>query len=341
MKRAVLTGIIVAALVFTARSAFAGGGHYQGGYVNIRDFVSPPVKGLVALIYNPFYWSNEYRGDNGKKLAPVTATKSYSVRDLLRIDATVSADVNVDVFSYADSPLLFYFSDMKIFGAKYACGVAPSYNYIRTKLTADVTGTLKVNGREVASSSRSIKLEDSDSGFGDLMARPVMLDWSGERYDLVASYSFYAPTGRYDPAALANVGLGYWSHEISLGGLYYFDKTKMTALLCNATYEINTRMTGQDVYPGENIILEYGVEHFFYPWFEVALSGSSEFQVTDDFGSQARNKSNDLMVHSAGGEFDLWVIPDKVSLVGRYFYQYYAENDLIGQGANATVRVLF
>lgn len=341
MNRIILAVLLIAIVSLISGPAYAGGGHYQGGYVNIRDFVSPPLKGLVALIYNPFYWSNDYRGDNGKRLAPVTESKSYNIRDILRVDATVSADLDVDVFSYAINPLLFYFTDLKILGARYACGIAPSYNYIRTRLTADVNGKLTVNGKEIASSSRSIKVEDSDSGFGDLMVRPVMLDWSGDSYDIVAAYSFYAPTGRYVPSDMANVGLGYWSHEISFGGLYYFDKTKMTALLCNATYEINTRMTGQDTYPGENIILEYGVEHFFYPWFEVALSGSSEFQVTDDFGSNARNKSDKLMVHSVGGEFDLWIIPDKVSLVGRYFYQYYAENDLMGQGANATVRIIF
>lgn len=341
MKKIGILVIIAVAFTGMIGTAHAGGGHYQGNYTNVRDFVSPPVKGFVALVYNPFYWSSEYRGDNGKKLQPISDTKSYSIRDLIHIDATVTADIDVDIASYAINPIFFYFSDFKILGAKYACGIGPSYNYVYAKLNADVTGTLKVNGREVASATRNIKIEDSDSGFGDMMVRPLMLDWSGERYDIVASYEFFAPTGHFAENKLANVGLGYWSHEFAVGGLYYFDKTKMTCLLLNATYEINTRMTGKDVYPGQNIILEYGVEHFFYPNLEVALTGSSEFQVTDDWGSQARNKSQKLMVHSVGGEFDWWVVPDKLSIGGRYFYQYYAENDLIGSGANATARIIF
>lgn len=341
MRQIVPAFVVVMVALVCASSAYAGGGHYQGGYVNVRDFVEPPTKGFVALIYNPFYWSSEYRNDDGKKLPAMIKTQEFKIRDLFTVDVTTSVDLNVDVFSYAVNPLFFYFSDLEIFGAKYACGVAPSYNYIRTKITADVGGTLSVAGNRVASASRTIVVEESDSGFGDLMARPLMLDWAGERYDLVLAYSFYAPTGHYDQNKIANVGLGYWSHEISFGGLYYFDKTHMTALLCNATYELNTRMTGQDTYPGQNIILEYGVEHFFYPNFEVALTGSSEFQVTDDFGTGARNKSEHLMVHSAGGEFDWWIIPNKCSLVAKYFCQYYAENDLIGQGANATMRLIF
>jgi hypothetical protein len=321
--------------------AYAGGGHYQPGYANIRDFVSPPEKGVVVLMYNPFYWSGEYRNDDGRKLQPLGASRSLNVKEMFTIDLTAQADIDVDIFSYATNPLIFYFSDIKILGAKYAAGIAPSYNYIYTKLDVDLGGSIAVNGTTIASANRHIKMEDSDSGFGDMMARPIMLDWTGEHYDAVFAYSFYAPTGHYAENKLANVGLGYWSHELSLGGLYYPNKNRTTAILFNATYELNTRMSGSDVYPGQNVILEYGVDHFFNKYLEVGVSGSSYFQVTEDFGSAAKNKSNKMMAHAVGGEVDLWIIPGKMSVVGRYFYQYYAQNDLKGQGANGTVRIIF
>ncbi len=89
------------------------------------------------------------------------------------------------------------------------------------------------------------------------------------------------------------------------------------------------------------MILEYGIDHFFNKYLEAAVSGSSYFQVTDDFGTAAKNKSNKIMTHAVGGEVDIWLIPGKMSLVGRYFYQYYSENNLKGQGANATMRIIF
>ena len=340
MKKILITVIILVLLLNFIQPVFAGGGHYQPGYVNIRDFVEPPINGFVALIYNPFYWSGEYMADNGKKLQPLTAGRSVTIKDAITVNVTSAADLNVKIFSYAVNPLLFYFSDLKILGAKYAFGIAPSYNYVYAKIGADLSGTLSINGKPVASASRQVKVEDSDSGFGDMMVRPLMLDWGSDRYDVVLSYSFYAPTGHYDKNSLANVGLGYWSHEISFGGLYYFNK-KATAILCNGTYEFNTRMSGQDIYPGQNLILEYGIDQFLSKRLEVGVTGSSYFQMTNNFGTNALNKSNREMVHSVGGEVNLWIIPNKFSIGGRYFYQYYAENDLKGQGANATVRILF
>ena len=341
MKK-ILTAIIIPVLLLSfIQPAFAKGGHYRPGFANVRDFVMPPqFKGFAVLIYNPFYWSGEYMADNGKKLQPLTADRSVTINNTITADVTGTADLNVKMFSYDVNPMLFYCSNFNILGAKYAVGIAPSYNYVYTKIDADLNGTLSINGTPVKSASGHVKVEDSDSGFGDLMVRPLMLDWGSDRYDIVLAYSFYAPTGHYAENKLANVGLGYWSHDISFGGLYYFNK-KATAVLCNATYEFNTRMSGQDTYPGQNLILEYGIDQFLNKWLEVAVSGSSYFQMTDDFGTSAHSKSNHEMVHSVGGEVDLWLIPNRVSIVGRYFYQYYGENAMKGQGANATVNILF
>jgi hypothetical protein len=320
-------------------------GHYQGGYTNIRDFISPPSKGFVALIYDPFYWGGDYRGHSGKKVDSVSGSRSIKIgpHDGIDITATAKADIDVDIFSYTFQPLLFYFTDWEILGAKYGAGIAPAYTHVHTKVSADISGDITIDGRHFSrsiSGTRHVEREDSDSGFGDLMAKPVMLDWSSDNYDIVASYSFYAPTGSYDKKSLANAGLGYWSHTISFGGLGYLNK-KATAILCNMVYEFNTKKTGTDVYPGQNIILEYGVSQYFATWFAVGVSGASYFQVTDNTGADAINKSDKQQYHSVSGEVVLWLIPGKFGLTGRYFYQYYGENTLVGHGANAAASILF
>ena len=341
MKNIVMAAIVLALSLSFIQPVFAGGGHYQPGYANVRDFVVPPQqKGFAVLIYNPFYWSGEYMADNGKKLQPLSAGRSISINNAITVDVTATADLNIKMFSYNVNPIFFYCSDFSILGAKYSAGIAPSYSYVHAEVDADINAALSVNGTRVEAASRHVKVEDSDSGFGDLMVRPLMLDWGSDRYDIAFSYSFYAPTGSYERNKLANVGLGYWSHDISLGGLYYFNK-KATAILCNATYEFNSRISGQDTNPGQNLALEYGIDQFLNKRLEVAVSGSSYFQTTDDSGADARNRSDHEMIHSVGGEANLWLIPNKFSITGRYFYQYYAENALKGQGANATVRILF
>jgi hypothetical protein len=37
-------------------------------------------------------------------------------------------------------------------------------------------------------------------GFGDLYVQPLKIGWKSPRIDIVAGYSFYAPTGRFTPA---------------------------------------------------------------------------------------------------------------------------------------------
>ena len=66
MKKILTTVIILVLLLSFIKPVFAGGGHYQPGYTNVRDFAEPQSPGFAALIYNPFYWSGEYMVNNGK-----------------------------------------------------------------------------------------------------------------------------------------------------------------------------------------------------------------------------------------------------------------------------------
>lgn len=45
-------------------------------------------------------------------------------------------------------------------------------------------------------------------GISDTVISPIALGWHGKRADSIASYTLYAPTGRYEDGASNNTGLG-------------------------------------------------------------------------------------------------------------------------------------
>ncbi len=58
---------------------------------------------------------------------------------------------------------------------------------------------------------------DSKTGlaYTDMYVQPFQLGWHKKRYDALAGYGLYMPTGRFTPGATNNTGLGMWSHEFS------------------------------------------------------------------------------------------------------------------------------
>jgi len=341
MKKLALLFVFWAAVLLYFAQIACAEGHYQGGITNIRDFVAPPMEGFAVLWYNPFYTTDDIRDNNGKKIESLSGSRTIKLgpNNRIIINLTGTLSIDPDLKSYTTQPLLAYFKNLDMLGgARYGLIVAPAYSYVDVEIRANLTGNVTINGRPFIGVNRNIKVEDSASGFGDLMVRPVMLDWGTDHYDFVTSYSFYAPTGSYDKNDLANTGFGFWSHELSIGGLLYFNK-KATALLANATYEFNTKKKGTDVTPGQNVILEYGISQYLAEWLAVGISGSSYIQTTKDSGVSGSN--NKQVYNTVGGEIVLWPKPQKFGVELRYFYQYYSKNTARGQGANLTAVILF
>ena len=59
------------------------------------------------------------------------------------------------------------------------------------------------------------------SRFADIFVQPLKLGSRFPRGDVVTSYAFYAPTGRFEPHGREGVGRGFWSHQFSLGGAVF------------------------------------------------------------------------------------------------------------------------
>jgi hypothetical protein len=319
---------LCAGLFAGLNSAYAGGGHYTPGVMNLRDLVMPP-KGFYYEQYNPYYFSTEYYDKNGNKLTTLKFNRSIRIFSF-PIDVTATVDIDLKVQVGDISPTFIYSTGAKLFGANYGFYVSPSYGYTKGKLDIKVKkaaiGGITIKGL----TGRHFKFQENRSGIGDLLVTPIWLDWSGDNYDIFTTYGFYAPVGRYDANHFINIGHGFWSHELLVGGAYYLDKQKATALILMANYEFNGPKEGMDLRPGQNLTFEYGISQYLSERLEVGISGYSAMQVTDDSGSDARNKSVKDYVHGVGAQLGYWIVKDKFNASLRYTHEYLAKDRFKG-----------
>lgn len=123
------------------------------------------------------------------------------------------------------------------------------------------------------------------SGFGDFFVQPLKLGARFEHFDVVASYTFYVPSGRFEPRRLS-IGRGYWTHQFSLGGAFYADpkRTRRASLL--ASYDINGRKRGIDVTRGNLFQVQGGAGARLAGPVDLGLAGFAMWQVSENRGSE-------------------------------------------------------
>jgi len=337
-------GILICALLLMAtENAYCGkGGHYTPGIMGVRDNIMPPKSGFYLAVFNPYYYANAYSGANGKKVKELSASRTIYINNTA-VDVTATADVELEIESAGTSPMLTYVFDKKILGANYGLAVSTYFGYARAKIKADVTATGSVGGVQVPGLeiTRSLEKEYSDYGMGDPTFSPLWLAWRGGHYDIWLIYGVSAPLGKYDSGRFLNIGRGFWSHGISLGGVYYPRKDHSTALMFNPTYEINTRQEGSGITPGQNLSLEYGISQYFTPRLEACISGYSLFQVTEDTGGDPHSDGPNSYVHAIGGQITYWIVKNKFGVAGKYLYEYAARERTKGQLATINFYYIF
>jgi hypothetical protein len=292
-------------------------GHYLPSLFNVRDFVMPP-KGVYGVLYGLYYTSDSFRDANGDDVNSVTINGQ-------RIDI----DVNLDLYSLV--PGVMWNTGFKILGADYG-----------------MVGVLPFGGPGVQVAlalGPDLGLEADESAFGlqDLFIQPVWLGWHWPNADLSMGYGIYAPSGRFEPGAPDNLGLGFWTHQFQLGGAYYFLK-RATALTMAMTYEIHHKKEDVDITPGSHLSLNYGVSQFLPAGpglLEVGVLGYNQWQVTDDKGADARNPHVHDQVHAMGGQLGYTMPHWRLGFVMKYLYEYYAEDRFRGHALTGSLGYQF
>jgi len=234
----------------------------------------------------------------------------------LRPNISGSLDANAYIAT------LWYVSEFKIFGANYGFMFVPAF----TDNSFEVP-ILDVQSR-------------SGTGFADLYFQPVNLGWKTERVDLTAGLGIYAPTGRYDPDASDNLGLGMWTFEPFFGATVYFDEAKSWHFATTAFYETHTKKKDTNIDVGDILTLEGGFgKSFMGGALSIGSAYYAQLKVTrDDIGLniplQEELKIGKHRVFGIGPEGTI-PIATKTKLIAmvsvRYLWEFGARTTLDGR----------
>ena len=172
---------------------------------------------------------------------------------------------------------------------------------------------------------RPDRLSSSFSGHGltDIYIEPLNLTWHKEKADIRAVYGFYPPTGKYDPNAVDNFGLGFWTHQFQLGtsAKLSSDETWNASVL--GTFETHTTKKGSDIRPGNDLTIEYGFgKKVWDKRVNVGMAGYMLFQVSDTSGGPVALRSVRGRTFATGPEVYAEVTKLKIPVWVRYLPEY-------------------
>jgi hypothetical protein len=250
--------------VFAAGSAAeeGGSGHYFPG--SMSSFIDGvPTEETIIFRLNVLGYEGEFDSDVKVPIAGLAAL-----------------DVEVDSLAVGFTGL--WRPPIEL-GERWSYAAAVTVPFVDLEVEADV-------GVPIDPLERTVRRKDSDSGLGDILLFPFMLNYN---VSPALNYNFrvglYAPTGDYEKGQLANTGKNYWSVEPTAALVYLNPKNgrEFSAFL-GATF--NEKNDDTDYKSGTQVHLEATVAQHFPLWDGLAGAGVTGFwyeQVTGDSGSGA------------------------------------------------------
>ena len=318
---------VVAAVLVMAPSAKAGEvGHYNGGTMNIRDYLVPDP-GFYGAVYDYFYHTERLNDANGNQVKSVTINPGGGP------GVRLGVDVNVNM--YAVAPTFIWVTGIESIDWRYGALIAPSFANFNMDAALSVA-----NARAGSISAESF-------GAGDLFIQPVWLGKTLPHWDFALAYGFYAPVGKYNTETVTlpvvgpvttessdSIGYGFWTHQFQGAVTWYPMTNKATAVVAALTYELNGQKQDFDLTPGDNLTLNWGVSQMLPLKQDMSLllelgpAGYDTWQITEDTGSAA-NSTRD-QVHAVGGQIGLTYVPWMASVTLLGFYEYAAKDRFQG-----------
>lgn len=214
----------------------------------------------MFALYTYFYITDTFKDRNGNTVEDVTIQ-----------GRTVRLDTQVNLYSIM--PAFMWIPKWKVLGARY--GAFVGFGPANASLNAHIEGV-----------NREFDVDAGRWGFGDMLVQPLWLQWSWRHVDLTASYAFYAPTGRFEPGATDNVGLGFWTQQVQNALAVHVDEEKTWSFILAQTWEFNHPIEGMDVTPGTRANLNWAISKVWEEGlFETAVLAYDQWQVTDDRGA--------------------------------------------------------
>jgi hypothetical protein len=169
----------------------------------------------------------------------------------------------------------------------------------------------------------------------------MTLGWKLKRADVTAGYNLYMPTGKFEPNASDNTGLGLWANEFTLGSTVYLDEKKTWNAAANFGFEFNSDKRHTNIHVGDLGTVEGGLGKTFYKKLSgpiplvmnLGVVGYTQFKITGDSGSDIPLPVRGLKdrVFALGPEFNMFIPGPRLSLLARYEPEFGARNRTQGQ----------
>ena len=308
--------------------------HYPAGSEGIKSATMPPP-GFYLADYNSFYFYNKVPGFDRQE------QKGF------------------EQFSYTQSPRLLWFTALTWLDADYGAALRIPFSY--QQFTHNSGGSSGFPGSPPPSPVK--KVTDSHFGIADIQVEPLILAWHLKRFDFVAGYSFWIPTGDWDHSnyIFYNLGQGYWTHSIEFGMTWYLDSEKTWAVSVLNHYDINTKqystlvvvpvspshpfgIASEDTTLGDIYTLEWAVSKTILKGVDVGITGYYQQQVTDTEGPTFNGPTwKNERIHVAGigpeikGEYAKWGLSGSL----RYAYEFFAMDHPQGNLITLTITKSF
>jgi len=282
-------------------------------------------------------------GKRGPLAAFVPKPGFYVSNDVYWYDASSSDLVplggrvaqNVSAQALMDIPQFTWVTDLTVAGGRLAFSAVVPFGKI------DVTGQGTV--QLPSGIAPTIKLSDSDSGFGD----PVLggsVGWKHRDGDKFRAWSVYSaltiPVGSYEVGRLANLSGNRWGLDV--GGAYTMANFKRGRELSSVMgFTFNGDNQDTDYSSGTDMHLEIsGRQHLPNNW-AFGIVGYWFQQVTADSNGPSILGDFKGRVFGIGPELS-YQFPNKVHPVGvdlRWYHEFGAENRLQGDAVFLTLSV--
>jgi hypothetical protein len=266
------TGSLVAVAVLashpTTSRADEGGVSFwlPGQYASLAATPQVPGWAMGAVYYH----------SNVSAFGSVAASREITTG---RIPPTVNVNLNLSLNGQADLVILSptYTFATPVLGGQFSLGVASWFG----KSSASLAGTLTATAGPLVA-TRSGVLSDSLTSYGDVVPTAT-LRWNQGVNNYMVYLTGDIPAGDYNPARLANLGIGHGT--VDAGGAYtYLDPATGNEFSATAGFTYNFKNPDTQYRNGIDFHFDWGAAHFLTKQLFVGLAGYAYQQITDDSG---------------------------------------------------------
>ena len=295
MKSLTLTPIFITLLL--AGTAQASSGHYIKGTEGLEAATLPPP-GFYYRMHNMFYSADTVKNAHGDAM-----NVDFKLRPFIQIHNLIASTNKI------------------IFGARYGYSLAVPLVYTDLSVGKTFHGERFPDFWNFHNlGAITVGRKEHSFGLSDIVVEPMILSWSGDRYEIRADFGVFMPTGRYNARDPSSPGKGFWTFKPGLGGVFYFDAGKTWSASALAQYEVHTKQKDTGTTPGNHFLIEWGLGKRLKQIFTVGAVGYASWQATSDRGDRARSAKS--RAFAVGGELGVIIPGPKLSVTVRSLWEF-------------------